>query len=164
MISRSWVFNSKGSCHAVKVRLSSGVVNPFSKIHWLTPFPSAYNKQETDLYVAVPTGLYIYRAKENLLEQVLEEDIRKETGGPTSAQIAPVRLIYVADYNRMKVKKEFYSAAAAGFIGQNVYLFCASEGLHTVVHETGNREKLGTLMKLKPEQHIIFAQSVGYAP
>jgi nitroreductase len=55
-----------------------------------------------------------------------------------------------------------FSAAAAGFIGQNVYLFCASEGLSTVVRAYIDKPALAKAMKLRPDQKIILAQTVGY--
>jgi nitroreductase len=61
-------------------------------------------------------------------------------------------------------EKNLYSAADTGFIGQNVYLFCASEGLATVVRGSVDRPALAKVMKLRPEQKIILAQTVGYLP
>jgi nitroreductase len=79
---------------------------------------------------------------------------------------APVNLIYVADYARMskgsEQNKDFYSAAATGFISQNVYLFCASEGLATVVRAGIDRPALAQVMQLRPDQKVILAQTVGY--
>jgi nitroreductase len=79
---------------------------------------------------------------------------------------APVNLVYVADYSRMVEAEEtdriLYSAADAGFISQNVCLFCASEGLATVVRGMVPRNELAKLMKLRQNQHVVLAQSVGY--
>lgn len=63
---------------------------------------------------------------------------------------------------RSKEDKEFYSAADTGFISQNVYLYCASERLSTVVRESIDKQKLADAMKLRLEQKIMLAQSVGY--
>jgi nitroreductase len=52
--------------------------------------------------------------------------------------------------------------ADTGFIAENVYLYCASEGLATVVRASIDRDALAKEMKLKPGQKIILAQSVGY--
>jgi nitroreductase len=79
---------------------------------------------------------------------------------------APLNLVYVADFSRMgkatNEDKEFYSAADTGFIAQNVYLYCASEGLATIVRALIDRPALGKVMKLRPDQKITLAQSVGY--
>jgi len=128
--------------------------------------PSAVNWQEIDIYVATASGLYLYEPREHALRLILEEDIRALAGVQRFTQRAPVDLIYVADFSRMggasDEDKVFYSAADTGFISQNVYLFCASEGLNTVVVGMVEREKLAAKMRLRPEQHIILAQPVGY--
>lgn len=126
--------------------------------------PSARNMQEIDIYVALPSGLYLYRAQEHVLEQTLDEDLREQTGQQPFTQKAPVNLIYAADFDRMRGDTEFYSAADTGFISQNVYLFCASEGLHTVVLGWVDKDALHDAMKLRPSQHIILTQPVGFPP
>jgi SagB-type dehydrogenase family enzyme len=128
--------------------------------------PSARNMQEIDIYVALPEGLFLYDAKAHRLNPVVAEDLRGATGTQPFVAQAPVNLIYVADYARMgsgsEESKNFYAAADTGFIAQNVYLFCASEGLATVVRALVDREKLAPRMKLRPEQRIVLAQTVGY--
>jgi SagB-type dehydrogenase family enzyme len=128
--------------------------------------PSAMNWQEVDIYVALPEGLYVYDAKAHRLVQILAEDVRAATGGQDFVKGAPLNLVYVADLARTKdagaEEKNFYTTIDVGFIGQNVYLFCASEGLATVVRGTVDRPALAKLMKLRPEQKIIVAQTVGY--
>lgn len=128
--------------------------------------PSAMNRQETDIYVALKSGLYVYDAKGNVLKPVLGEDIREATGMQPFVKSAPVNLIFVADFARMgdssDENKKMYSAADVGFISQNIYLFCASEGLATVVRGWFDREKLREVMKLRPEQRIVLTQTVGY--
>ncbi len=128
--------------------------------------PSAVNWQEIDIYVATADGLYLYDAKPHQLLPILGEDIRKLTGLQGFVKEAPVNFIYVADFSRMtgaqREEKEFYSAADTGFISQNVYLFCASEGLATVVRGSIDREALARAMKLRPDQKIILAQTIGY--
>jgi SagB-type dehydrogenase family enzyme len=134
--------------------------------------PSAVNWQEIDIYVATAKGLYLYDATANQLKPVLSEDIRAKTTRtlqPSRKSIdeAPINLIYVADLSRMgwyvsADDKNLYAAAATGFISQNVHLFCASEGLGTVVRGLVDREALTKVMKLRADQKIILAQTVGY--
>jgi nitroreductase len=100
-----------------------------------------------------------------MLKPVMAKDIRVLTGEQTFVKNAPVDLIYVTDYGRMSGKrenKEFYSATDTGFISQNVYLFCASEGLATVVVGWVKKPILDKAMKLKPDQKVILTQPVGY--
>ncbi len=126
--------------------------------------PSAMNWQEIQVYVAMSDGLYAYDAKANRLEPVLAQDIRKETGTQPFVAEAPVNLVYVSDTSKVGSgpDREMYAAADAGFIAQNVYLFCASEKLATVVRGSVDRAALAKVMKLRPEQKIILAQTVGY--
>jgi len=129
--------------------------------------PSAMNRQEIDIYVATADGLYLYDAKGHTLQPILTNDVRAATGPQQSfVGEAPVNLVYVADYSRTgrmpDEDKLSWSSADAGFIGQNVYLFCASEGLATVVRGSVPKADLAKTMKLRPEQKIILAQTVGY--
>ena len=128
--------------------------------------PSARNWQEIDIYIAMADGLYLYDPKNHVLKPVLSGDIRTLTGKQDFVKDAPVNLIYVADFSKMgdatKDEKVLYSAADTGFISQNVYLFCSSEGLATVVRGSIDREALAKAMKLRPDQKIILAQTVGY--
>lgn len=126
--------------------------------------PSARNMQEISIYVALPSGLYLYNAQQNALTQLSQEDIREKTGKQPFMKTAPICLIYVADYDRMKNESEFYSAVDTGYISQNVYLFCASAGMHTVVLGMVDKEALHAAMKLKPSQHIVLTQPVGFPP
>lgn len=128
--------------------------------------PSASNRQEVDVYVAAADGLFLYEPKSHALRPVSAEDIRALTGRQPFVKDAPVNLIYVADLAKMgnvaAADKDIYPAAATGFIGQNVYLFCASEGLATVVRASIDRPALAKAMGLRPDQKIILAQTVGY--
>ncbi|MDD5505869.1 MAG: SagB/ThcOx family dehydrogenase [Candidatus Omnitrophica bacterium] len=129
--------------------------------------PSAMNMQEIDIYLAKADGLYLYEVKSNALIPVVLEDIRALTGIQPFVKDAPVNLIYVADLSRMSgvslKDSDFIAAADTGFISQNVYLYSASCGLATVVRGLIDKPALAKAMKLRPEQRIIFAQSVGYA-
>jgi SagB-type dehydrogenase family enzyme len=134
--------------------------------------PSARNWQEIDVYVAMKEGLYLYNAKDHVLEPVLKNDLRKTTlvflqPSRGSVANAPLQLIYVADYAKMSFDtndedKKYYSFADTGFIAQNVYLYCASEGLATGVRGMIDRETLAKEMKLRDEQKIILVQAIGY--
>jgi nitroreductase len=120
--------------------------------------PTANNRQEIDIYVATASGLYLYDAKSSLLKPILAEDIRGMTGNQAFVKEAAVNLIYVADYAKMSSLsdevKNMYAAAATGFVSENVYLYCASEGLSTVVRASINRPALAKVMGLRPDQRI----------
>jgi len=128
--------------------------------------PTASNLQEIDVYVATAEGVFLYAVKGHCLEPVLQEDVRKAAGKQTFVQMAPVVLIFVVDEARMVRRSEndkaFYAATDTGFVSQNVYLYCASEGLATVVIGMVDKPALAAKMKLRPEQKVILTQPVGY--
>jgi hypothetical protein len=124
--------------------------------------PSARNWQETDLYLLLPSGAYVYDAAKNRLNQVGAEDIRPAGGGPGS----PAILLYVADLAKLGSGaiegKKNTANIDAGYISQNVYLYCASAGLATGFRGSADRPALTAKLKLREDQLIIGAQSVGY--
>jgi SagB-type dehydrogenase family enzyme len=127
--------------------------------------PSAVNWQEIEIYVAMQEGLFVYDPKAHVLNPVLAKDIRAATGLQDFVKDVPVNLVYVADFSKMKASDEdkvFYSAADTGFIAQNVYLFCASEGLATVVRNMVDKPALAKTMNLEAQQRVILTQSIGY--
>jgi SagB-type dehydrogenase family enzyme len=127
--------------------------------------PSAANVQEIDIYIAKADGLFRYNAQENVLELIVAEDIREVTGRQPFVKSAPVNLIYVADMSkkgRFGAQKDSWSAMDTGCIVENVYLFCASEGLSTVARGLFDPEKLSKAMQLRADQNIILTQSIGY--
>lgn len=128
--------------------------------------PSAVNWQEIELYVAMPEGIYLYDAPGHSLKPVVGGDHRSAAGQQPFVAQAPLNLIYVADTAKVRNMKPEdalrFMAADAGFIGQNVYLFCASEGLATVFRGMVDGAGLTKLMKLRSTQQVLFAQTVGY--
>jgi nitroreductase len=128
--------------------------------------PSARNWQEVDIFVALPDALYVYEPKAHTLKLAVVGDLRGATGVQPFVGTAPLNLVYVADLaktgNAPADDQARYTAADVGFIAQNVYLFCASEGLGAVVRGMVPREALAPRMKLRPEQRIVLAQTVGY--
>lgn len=128
--------------------------------------PTAMNLKEIDIYVANSEGLYLYDPKANLLKLILKQDIRAFTGKQAFVKTAPLNLIFVADFSKMgKLSADeaiFYSATDTGFISQNVYLYCSSAGLSTVVRGWLDKAELSKIMKLRDDQKIILAQTVGY--
>lgn len=120
-----------------------------------------------DVYVAMPDGVWRYEPEGHALSLHLNADIRAKTGMQDFVAAAPLNLIYVAHGERMQdvspEERRLYASVDAAFIGQNVYLFCASEGLATVFRGSVNYEELNRAMKLGTEQFVTFAQTVGYS-
>jgi len=118
-----------------------------------------------DLYLARRDGVWIYEPKSHSLLPHLKDDIRAETGMQEFVGSAPLELIYVAHGERMDIQGEerrLYASVDAAFIGQNVYLFCASEGLGTVFRGSFDETKLARRLRLEPQQFVAFVQTVGY--
>jgi len=126
--------------------------------------PSAMNSQEIDIYVSTKDGLFLYEARTNILIKISDSDLREKISNQQFNKSVPVLLIFVADYSRSKAKppqRQLYAYIDTGFISQNIYLYCASEGLGTVVHEL-NRSETARMLNLRPDQEVISAQSIGY--
>jgi len=128
--------------------------------------PSAMNWQEVDIYVALPEAVYLYEPKTHSLTPVVAKDLRQSTGTQDFVKDAPLNLVYVVDPTRMtrgsEADKSLFGATDVGFVAQNVYLYCASQGLAVVVRGSVDHPSLSQAMKLRPEQRIILAQTVGY--
>jgi len=128
--------------------------------------PSANNVQNIDIYAVMADGVFLYDVKEHVLKKLLDEDLRAVTGSQDFVKIVPLNLVYVGDFAKITrgtvEDKRFYSGTHAGFISQNVYLYCASEGLATVVRGLVDREAVSKALKLRSDQYVTWAQSVGY--
>jgi nitroreductase len=128
--------------------------------------PSAIGAQEIDVYAALAGGLYIYDADAHRLARVAQVDARRVTGYQDFVDEAPLDLVYVADqahlHNVPGEHRAAYSAACAGAIAQNVYLYCASAGLATVVRGWLDRKALAGALGLGPAEYVVLAQTVGY--
>ncbi len=87
---------------------------------------------------------------------------------------APAQLIYVVDLRRLthtigfdepglhdpEIQKSYYFIDT-GIIAGNVYLFAAAHGLACWFHNC-EKPALSKSLALRPEQRVLFAQSVGW--
>jgi nitroreductase len=135
--------------------------------------PSASNSQEIDLYVALPEGVYLYEAVPHRLTPVVAGDFRARSGRGAAAK-APVNIFFVVDLTRYdtgpgqpdrrigdpEIQKSYYYVAT-GLIAENVYLFSASQGLAAWFHNC-NKDDTVKDFKLRPQQRVLYAQTVGY--
>ena len=128
--------------------------------------PSAMNAQEIDVYVALPSGAYLYDAAANALRLVAGSDLRRVTGYQDFVDEAALDLVFVADHSRMKLvpvaSRESYASVAAGAISQNVYLFAASNGLSTVIRAWIDRDAIATALGLSHDHQVLLSQTVGF--
>lgn len=132
--------------------------------------PSALNRHTADVYVVLQEGVYLYKPVKHQLIPIVEGDFRKLTGTQDYVYTAPVNLIYVADLDKLKDlpkpastdEKLKWACIEAGHKAENVYLYCASEGLGATTRMLIDKEKIGNTIKLRSEQIVILAQAVGY--
>jgi hypothetical protein len=126
--------------------------------------PSTRNWQEIEVVVVNATGAYEYDASGNTLRPLVAGDLRALAGTQEFVKDAPVTLVLVADTSRMQggADTQALAYADAAFVSQNVYLFCASEGLATGVRASLDRPALAKALKLRDTQLLVFAQSVGF--
>ncbi len=128
--------------------------------------PSSMDRQEIDLYVVTKEGIYRHDAAKNNLVLITAGDYRKDTGMQPFVGEAPVNIVFVCNKSKINSKSESglteATYANSGFISQNIYLFCASEGLSTVVRASIVKEKLAKIMTLTDDQMITLAQTIGY--
>ena len=134
--------------------------------------PAAMGIYCVDIYVVLPEGVYLYDPAKRELKLVAKGDFRKSAGMQDFVSVAPVNLVYVFTLRNPKnaparapvpeEKRKIWGDVEVGCIVQNVYLYCASEGLATVVRGMVDQKKFGEILKVKPEQ-IIVAQTVGYS-
>ena len=128
--------------------------------------PTAINAQEIEVFVALPTGAYRYDAAKSELQLVAAADVRRVTGYQDFVDDAPLDLVYVADYTRLRLvpaaARESYSSAAAGAISQNVYLYAAAHGLATVIRAWIDRDAIAAALGLTHDHQVLFSQTVGF--
>jgi len=125
--------------------------------------PSARNVQETDIYVFIKSGVYIYIPEKNILKQVITEDCRTKLPKQEGFTDCPLLILLVTNYDKMDNFKpedrDFYGAVDAGYISQNIYLYCTSENLSTCAIGMIYREELKNLLHFNGK--AIIAHSIG---
>jgi len=121
---------------------------------------TSQNKQEMDVYVVFKDAVYFYEAKEHILKLHVKGNVTAELGQPNITDKAALTLVYVANLDKASNREAGF--IDTGSITQNVYLYCASEGLGSVVRASFKRPNLHTALKLTDKQEITVVQPVGY--
>lgn len=128
--------------------------------------PTSRNRQEMEVYITLASGLFKYDAEKNELFQVHNRDIRASTGLQDFVATAPLNLVYVANQEKVDVPHDERQLKAShtnsGFIAQNVYLYCASAGLVSVVRAWFDHDELHKAMGFGENMKIILCQTIGY--
>jgi SagB-type dehydrogenase family enzyme len=121
--------------------------------------PTAMNRQEMELYVVFDDGAYFYDAKKNVLQRVVEGDVRAALGQPNITNEAALSIVMVADLNKSSIEN---ARISSGYISQNIYLFAASEGLGTVARGSFKGDELAKALRLSEKQTVVLVQPVGF--
>jgi len=125
------------------------------------------NIQDMEVYLTTKDGAYLYLPKEHAIQKVLNIDIREITGKQDFVKVAAANLVYVSDFskagNGTDEVKTMTAATHCGFIGQNVYLYCASEGLISVFRAYFDNADVAKALNLSENKHVIYCQTVGYS-
>lgn len=122
--------------------------------------PSALNRQEISLYVITVQGAYLYDARQNILTLVAAGDFRKSAGTQPFVHTAPLNIVFVADLDKAPGNDMMF--VDCGCIVQNIYLYCASAGLGSVVRGSFDAAELARVLKLNDRQKVVLTQTVGY--
>ncbi|MDU1890756.1 MAG: SagB/ThcOx family dehydrogenase [Dysgonomonas sp.] len=122
--------------------------------------PTSQNRQEMDVYVVFSSGIYLYDAKAHKLTLKEKGDFRQALGQPNISNNASLTLVYVANLDKASNREAGF--IDSGFIAQNVYLYCTSAGLGSVVRASFTRPGLHEALKLTEKQEITIVQPVGY--
>ena len=101
---------------------------------------TALNRQEMSAYVITPEAVYRYEPKENKLIHINSGDHRSVSA---------------------MQDKDIFAGMTVGAMSNNIYLWCASEGLKTVVRASFDQEGLKKALKLNDKETVLLVQTVG---
>lgn len=129
--------------------------------------PSAVNAQDIMLYVCRADGAYLYVPEANELRQVTTVDLRPAVAASQAfAATVPVSLLIVSDLARFpfedKERAIRLGALDAGYVSQNIYLYCTAAGLGTVARGTMDVQALTEALGLTEMQIPMLNHPVGY--
>ncbi len=125
--------------------------------------PSAINAQDIDIYVVRADGSYLWDAKENTLKRVSDEDLRPLVAkGQDFVLQAPVSLVLVSDKSRFGNRPATFAQADAGYVSQNICLYCSAAGWACCPRASMDTEGLKKALQLSESQEPMLNNTVGY--
>jgi len=137
------------------------VANGLNRANGKRTVPSAMALYPLQTYAVLSNGIYFYNPQKHQLEPVVKGDFRNLAGKQAYVDTAPLNLLFIA---KARNATDNYQMAMldCGFCCQNVYLYCASEGLKCVVRAGAKEVELLKVMKLGDNYKFILAETVGY--
>lgn len=134
--------------------------------------PSWHTANDTDIYIARETGVGMYDVEAGSIEEVNGDDILGIVSPQGFVGRAPVVLIYVSRKSRLAAAageaaqdEQALAIAAhvnAAMMAQNVYLFCAAEGLGTCLVGGADRAAIAEALALSEDDVVAYVQPVGH--
>ena len=137
------------------------VANGINRANGKRTVPSSMGRYPLQTYAVLANGIYFYNPAKHQLEPLVKGDFRSLAGKQTFVDTAPLNLLFIA---KGKTAADNFSAALedSGYCAQNVYLYCASEGMKCVVRAGAKEVELLKAMNLGDNYKFIIAQTVGY--
>jgi nitroreductase len=134
--------------------------------------PSWHTANDVDIFVARESGVGLYDPAAGSLTAALEEDILGAISPQGFVARAPVVLLFVSRRARLTEAEgasqaDDLSLAIAAHVNsavmaQNVYLFCAAEGLATCVVGGIDRTAIASRLSLSEGDVVTYVQPVGH--
>ncbi len=131
---------------------AGGINRPDTPRGALKTAPSAMNKQDVKVYVLTDKAAYLYDAVKHGLTPLADGDYRIGCRGNKAA----VDLVLVADEDTR------WTGINSGYIAQNIYLFCAANGMATVSCGMDDDATLRKVLNLNSKQSFVLHNPVGY--
>lgn len=127
---------------------ANGITRPDGK----RTAPSAMDRREIQLAVLTEKGLFTWDPVDNTLTETPAcVDLEDQRRGASA--------VLVLYYDKAIQKRE-NAVVDAGFVGQNIYLFCTSKGWPSVFMGTMDRAKFATALG-QDEDAILFMHRIG---
>jgi nitroreductase len=125
------------------------------------------NAQDIDVYTFMKSGVYLYNAKKNCLDFIVDGDHRALIAGKQeNFARAPIICLLVSDISRFPsgedTLKLVWAAEDAGIVSQNISIFCASVGFDTRPRASMDQQKLREILRLRDSQHLMLNNPVAY--
>ena len=128
--------------------------------------PSAMARYSVSVYVATSEGSFLYVPQNHSLLSLSDRDIREGIGTQDYVKIAPVVLVFVADFSKFPEtlsmdRKISFVSAEAGAIGENVYLQCAALKLGTCFVGSIDKDLIKQALNFGKDVEPLFAMPIG---
>jgi len=137
------------------------VANGINRANGKRTVPSSMGRYPLQTYAVLANGIYFYNFKKQQLEPVVKGDFRNLSGKQAFVDTAPLNLLFIAK-GKSAADNFIPAIEDSGYCCQNVYLYCASEGLKCVVRAGAKEAELLKTLNLGDNYKFIMAQTVGY--